>query len=72
MEYFKLYEGEREPMQITKQEAKDALDGWWKEDFLSDIFEQEKVFRLYTPYCKVWSVSEDGLMPMAGFYGVVE
>ncbi len=73
MKYFKLYkEPDTKEFEITKEEAKRTLEGWWKQEYLDDIFNNGKAFRLYTPYSEVWTRSDDGLIPMAGFYGIVE
>lgn len=73
MTYFKAYKEKRaDIIEITKDEAKDILTGWWKDDFIERIFNDEVSFRLYTPYLEVWTKTEDGLVPMAGFYGAIE
>lgn len=72
MKYFKQYKGSEEVKEITKEEAKRTLDGWWKEEALKDVFENEKPFRLYTAYAEVWTEDKNRLTPMAGFYGVAE
>ena len=67
MRYFKRFKGKDEVMEITKEQARNTLDGYW--NGLDEIFEQEKSFRLYTPYSEVWTMTEDGAVTMAGFYG---
>lgn len=71
MKYFKQYRGEDEVKEIAKEEAKHYLEGWWKDDALEDIFANNKAFRLWTPYCEIWTETEDGRVPMAGYYGIV-
>ena len=71
MKYFKQYKGESDKIEITKEEARHTLDGWWKEKCLNDIFDNEKGFRLYTAYAIVWTETDDGKVPMAGFFGTV-
>lgn len=72
MKYYKQYkEAGAEPEEVTKEEAKRTLEGWWRQEALDDIFEQDKGFRLYTAYAEVWTKTEDGMIPMAGFYGTV-
>ena len=71
MKYYKQYkEDGAEAIEITKGEARHSLDGWWKEEALDDIIKNEKEFRLYTPYVDVWTKTDDGLVPMADFYGI--
>ena len=72
MRYFKQYkEKGAEPQEITKEEARRLLDGWWNEESLDEMFSKGKAFRLFTPYCEVWTQNERGMVPMAGFYGIV-
>ena len=72
MKYFKRFKGEDEVMEITKEQARNTLDGYWKDECLDEIFENDKSFRLYTPYSEVWTMTEDGAVMMAGFYGFTE
>lgn len=72
MKYFKQRkEPEAKEFEITKEEARSTLEGFWKDDALNDIFDNKKGFRLFTPYADVWTVDDKGLVPMAGFYGIV-
>ena len=72
MKYFKRFKGKEEITEVTKEKARDTLEGYWKEKFLDDIFGNNKSFRLETSFSEVWTESDDGLVPVAGFYGVVE
>ena len=72
MKYFKQYKGEEEINVITKEQARKTLSGHWDEEMLNDIFDNEKAFRLFTPFSEVWTMTDDGLIPMAGFYGFTE
>ena len=71
MKYFKRYKDSDQITEITKEEARHTLDGWWTEESLNDIFDHEKMFCLYTAYADVWTQDENGAVPMAGFYGTV-
>lgn len=71
MKYFKMYVNSEEALEITKEEARRILDGWWTKDSLQDIFDNDKTFRLYTPCVQVWT-NDNGLVPTPGFYGVCE
>ena len=72
MKYFKQYYGKDEkPFEITKKVARETLDGFWTKDSLDDIFNNDIGFRLNTPFAEVWTMNDDGLVPMAGFYGTV-
>lgn len=77
MKYFHKYKvhGKQSSIpsrEITKEEAREWLDGHFNPEQLDEIFSKEKAFRLYTPYAFVWTQTDDGLVPMAGFYGVCE
>lgn len=72
MKYMKRFKGKEEVFEITKEQAKETLFGYWKDNFLDDIFDNNKAFRLDTHFSEVWTVNDDGLVPIAGFYGVVE
>lgn len=68
MKYFKKYVDENDAVEVTAEEAKRALDGWWDRDCLDEVFANASAFRLWTPYCEVWT-NDNGKVPMAGFYG---
>lgn len=71
MKYFKQYkEINATPFEITKEEARKTLEGYWIEDAVKDIFENDRQFRLFTPFSTVWTKDENGKVPMAGFYGI--
>lgn len=71
MKYIKFYrDGNSNSFEITKDEARRTLEGYWKPEALDDIFDNEKGFRLYSPFAIVWTETEDGKVPIAGFYGI--
>lgn len=71
MRYYKQYkEINATPFGITKEEARKTLEGYWIEDAVKDIFENDRQFRLFTPFFTVWTKDENGKVPMAGFYGI--
>lgn len=72
MKYFKQYkEINAIPFEITKEEARKTLEGYWIEDAINDMFENDRQFRLFTPFSIVWTMDENGNIPMAGFYGIL-
>lgn len=72
MKYFKQYkEINAIPFEITKEEARKTLEGYWIEDAVNDIFENDRQFRLFTSFSTVWTMDENGKVPMAGFYGIL-
>lgn len=71
MRYYKQYkEINAIPFEITKEEARKTLEGYWIEDAVKDIFENDRQFRLFTPFSTVWTKDKNGKVPMAGFYGI--
>ena len=71
MRYYKQYkEINATPFEITKEEARKTLEGYWIEDAVNDIFENDRQFRLFTSFSTVWTMDENGKVPMAGFYGI--
>ena len=59
-------------MQITKEEARAFLEYAYIKTAVDDVIDNEKAFRLWTPFRDVWTMTEDDMIPMAGFYGVCE
>lgn len=71
MRYFKQHkEINATPFEITKEEARKTLENYWIEDAINDMFENDRQFRLFTPFSTVWTKDENGNIPMAGFYGI--
>lgn len=72
MRYYKQYkEINATPFEIAKEEARKTLEGYWIKDAVKDIFENDRQFRLFTPFSTVWTMDENGNIPMAGFYGIL-
>ena len=72
MTYWKQYKEQgSKAVEITKEQARETLEGHWAKESLDMIFNEGLGFRLYTPFAEVWTKTEDGLVPMAGFYGIV-
>ena len=71
MKYLTKMKGVKDVQEITKEEARKHLSGFWRKDALDDIFKNDKAFRLYTPYRDIWTMTDDGKVPVAGFYGIV-
>ena len=73
IKYYKQYKGTQwAPQEVTKEKAREILDGYYKKEALDDIFDNDRAFRLETSYSIIWTKSDDGLVPMAGFFGVCE
>lgn len=77
VKYYKLYKGTQfAPQEVTKEVARQTLEGYWDKDELDRIFDKEIGFCLYTPYAEIWTkqIDADGheRVPMAGFYGICE
>lgn len=72
MTYYKLYKGTQfAPQEVAKEKARETLDGYYKKEALDDIFDNNRGFRLETSYSVVGTKDDEGLVPMAGFYGIV-
>lgn len=70
--YFKQYKGTQfAPQEVTKEKARETLEGYYKKEALDDIFDNDREFRLETSYSIIWTKNDEGQVPMAGFYGVV-
>ena len=63
--------GETASEEITKEKARQILEGYYTTESVADIFDNNKGFRLRTPYSDIWTQGDNGTMPMAGFYGTV-
>lgn len=51
MRYFKKYkEINATPFEITKKQARKTLEGYWNEEAVNDIFENNRQFRLFTSF----------------------
>lgn len=59
------------PQEVTKEEARETLEGSYSKEVLDDIFNNGKAFRLATSDSEIWT-KENGMVPMAGFYGICE
>ena len=71
MKYFTAIHGETHTSEISKEEAQHYLEGAYIKEAVDDIMNNDKSFRLRTPYRDIWTVTDEGLIPMAGFYGIV-
>lgn len=58
MNYYFKYKAENEVEQISKERAKEMLTGWWKDEYLNDLFENNKPFRSWTAFVEVWTDDE--------------
>ena len=63
MTYYELIHGETEPVQITKEEARWFLESCYVKEFVDDIINNDKIFKLHTPTRMVWTKSADGYVP---------
>lgn len=72
MRYYTKAHTEQSSNEITKEQAKHYLEGAYKAQAVADIMDNEKQFRLRTPFRDIWTKSENGMIPMPGFYGVCE
>lgn len=71
MRYLSTIKGESQVEELTKERTRFLLANCYKEEFVNDIIDNEKAFRLQTMTRVIWT-NENGLVPMAGFIGVCE
>lgn len=71
MHYLSRMHGEEAVEELTKEQVFCKLDGHYKRKFVKDLIDNEKSFRLFTPYREIWTKTDEGLVPMPGFYGTV-
>lgn len=71
MKYYVRYKSKDYSEEIDTEKARDILSGYLESDLLADIFDNNKSFRLYTADAEVWT-NNNGLVPMAGLYGIAE
>lgn len=71
MHYLSQMHGEDTVEELTKEQVFCKLDGYYKRKFVKEILDKEQGFRLFTPYRIIWTQTDDGLVPIAGFYGTV-
>lgn len=72
MKYYTRMLTEETTSEITKEQARFYLEGAYIKEHVSYVIDEEKSFRLKTPYRVIWTKTDNGLVPMAGFYGVCE
>lgn len=72
MKYYSQVKGEKEVEELTKERARFLLEGCYIKEAVDDVIDNEKGFRLQTITRDIWTETEDGLVPIPGFYGVCE
>ena len=70
MKYFARKFGEDQVEEISKEKAKWLLEGFYKKKAVKQIFDRDMGFRIQTPWREIWTKTDDGMVPMAGFIGV--
>ena len=70
MRYFSIFKGESAVEELSKERAKVLLERCYLQNFVDDIFDNDRSFRLETMFRTIWTQTDDGLVPMAGFIGV--
>ena len=51
--------------------ARFLLEGCYIKEAVDDVMDNNKGFRLQTMTRVIWTQTDDGLVPIAGFYGIV-
>lgn len=68
MKYFSQVNTEVE--ELSEERARELLERCYIKDAVDDLFDNHRAFRLNTMTRTIWTETEDGLVPIAGFYGV--
>lgn len=71
IKYKSIVHGENDVEELTKERTRFLLKGCYKEEAVDDLIDNEKGFYLRTMTRDIWTETEDGLVPLPGFYGVV-
>lgn len=71
MKYFSQVKGEEKIEELTKERARFLLEGCYIKEAVDDVMDNNKGFRLQTMTRVIWTQTDDGLVPIAGFYGIV-
>ena len=71
MKYFSVIHETGKVEELTAEEARFCLKGQYKGAFVDEIIDTEQGFRLRTRYRDIWTKTDEGLVPIAGFYGTV-
>lgn len=71
MRYFSVILETGEEQELTAERARFCLKGQYKDDFVDEIIDKKQGFRLRTAYREIWTKTDDGLVPIAGWYGTV-
>lgn len=70
MKYFTRAHTEQDVAQITKEQAREYLERCYIKEHVDEVIDNGEQFCLWTPFRDIWTEDENGLTPMAGFYGV--
>lgn len=57
--------------ELTAERARFCLKGMYNEAFVDELIDKGQGFRLRTAYRDIWTETDDGLVPIAGWYGTV-
>ena len=72
MKYFSTIKGEMKVEELTKERAKFLLEGCYKKSAVNDIFNNERSFCLQTMTRTIWTQTDNGLVPIPGFFGICD
>lgn len=71
MKYLSSVHGEQEVEELTKERVRFLLGNVYIPECVADIMDNDKQFRLRTPVRTIWTQTDDGLVPIPGFLGIV-
>ena len=71
MKYLSMVKGEHDVEELTEERARFLLEGCYVKEAVDDLFENKREFQLMTMTRIIWTENDKGLVPMAGFLGIV-
>ena len=71
MKYLSRIKGEDQVEELSKERARFLLEGAYLKEAVDDIFDNDRAFYLHTMTREIWTKTDEGMVPMPGFYGVV-
>lgn len=72
MKYMSMVKGETQVEEITEERARFLIENCYIKEFVDDLFDNHRCFRLQTMTRTIWTKTDDGLVPMPGFLGVID
>ena len=73
MRYLSMIKGEREVEELSKERVESLLKACYNEEFVDDIIDNSKAFRLMTSFREIWTETyENGNLFVPTDFGVCD